>query len=156
MNHNSEKPNSLNHSPKPSGPVAELLAKHSRAQALKDGRLIDLTGLAKRAGIPVPTAMTAEVQAAYGAPGTDPAAAPGPLWDIVWELQRCLSGRTPCRISRERRRVVRWFDVCVLRAGQPDASASLKAISGSGDHGEPVITIILPDQDWPPHCLHKP
>jgi hypothetical protein len=30
----------------------------------------------------------------------------------------------------------------------------LKALRGSGDRGEPVITVMLPDEDWPQRARH--
>ena len=135
---------------KPSGHERELPGEHRRAQALKEGRLIDLSPLARKAGIPVPTAMTTELWAEYGAPGTDPEIQPGPLWDIVCELQRCLSGRTPCRVAFDSGRLVRWVAVCTFHPLKREVTvAEIKALSGPGDQGELVLTIVLPDQEWP-------
>jgi hypothetical protein len=123
--------------------VAEVLSVYTRAQALEDGVLVDVSGTAKEAGIRFPVALTATVYEKYvevpeGATGQDEA---GRLWDILW-MFRCAAAR---------------FDGDTLlfklyvrnhnRELEGQDLVTLKAQCGPGDEGEPVLTIMLPDED---------
>ena len=66
----------------------------------------------------------------------------GQLWDVPSMLSCAIQG------SRDGAREVR-FAVHVRndnRDGTPPL-VRLKALHGPGDHGEPVITVMLPDED---------
>src|SRR5207249_4961035 len=69
---------------------ADLIHSYSRADALRDGALIDVTPTAREAGIRWPVALT---QAAWGRcvrvpPGVACQDEAGRLWDVLW-LLRC-------------------------------------------------------------------
>src|SRR5690349_1890600 len=115
---------------------ADLIHAYTRARALEDGQLVDVTDNARQVGITVPVAVTAAV---FGLcidvpPGRRHLEdVGGRTHDIVW-LLRCAIARSP-----NGRRVD--FSVrCSTRKGI--RRIALKAICGAGDAGEPVITVM--------------
>ena len=119
----------------------DLIHAYTRAEALADGQLVDVTDYARKVGITVPVAVTAAV---YGLCIEVPASRArledvgGRTHDIVW-LLRCAIARKP-----NGRRVD--FSVrCSTRKGI--RRIALKALCGPGDAGEPVITVMCQDED---------
>ena len=122
-----------------------LTYTYSRAQAIADGILVDVSEMAREAGIVYPTALTCAVWERYvrvpsHVPGQDEA---GRLWDILW-MFRC-AARAP-RTDRECESI-RQFGLFVRNEPGELESVSLKAICGPGDLGEPVLTIALSSED---------
>jgi hypothetical protein len=120
------------------GPV---LHTYSRAEALEDGALVDVTSTAKEAGFRIPVALTRAVWESYV---TVPAKVRaqderGRLWDILWMAS--LAAR-----SNRNAQTVR-FTVYVRNDNRHPRPRRLKAVVDSGDDGEAVITILLPDED---------
>ena len=122
----------------------EVIYAYTRAQALEDGVLVDVSEMAKEAGIKFPVALTSAVYGKYvevpdGIAGQDEG---GRLWDIVWML-RCAAGR--CQGD------TLYFQLYVRNHNRERLDnqdpVTLKAVCGPGDQGEPVITIMLPDED---------
>jgi hypothetical protein len=121
---------------------AEVIYAYTRAQTLEDGVLVDVSAMAREAGIKFPVALTATVYGQYvevpeGVTGQDET---GRLWDILW-MFRCAAAK---------------FDGSTLlfklhvRNDNQDRTPSLvtlKAECGPGDDAEPVITIMLPEED---------
>jgi uncharacterized protein DUF6573 len=73
---------------------AEIIYAYTRAQALEDGVLVDVSEMAKEAGIKFAVALTATVYGKYvevpdGVAGQDET---GRLWDILW-MFRCAAAR---------------------------------------------------------------
>ena len=62
----------------------------------------------------------------------------GRLWDVVWML-RCAIVRASAVSSIQ-------YEVLFQRLGR-QRLATLKAVCGPGDNAEPVITVMLPDED---------
>lgn len=122
---------------------ADFIHRYSRADAIRDGVLIDVTAAAKEAGFRVPVALTAAVWAECVAvpPGVACQDEKGRLWDIVWML-RCAIGRG--RTGSEVRFGLHFRND--NREGTPPL-VRLKAICGPGDGGEPVVTVMLPEED---------
>jgi hypothetical protein len=123
---------------------AEVIYAYTRAQALEDGVLVDVSEMAKEAGIKFPVALTAavygkNVEVPDGVTGQDEL---GRLWDILWML-RCAAGR--CQgDTLEFQLYVRNHNR--ERLDRRDLVA-LKAVCGPGDSGEPVVAIMLPNED---------
>lgn len=121
----------------------DLIHSYTRQQAIEDGVLVDVTEVARVAGFCHPVAMTATVFGAYvdaptGVPGQDAA---GRLWDILWMLRHAIRGSSGS--GRELR-----FQLHVQNAeAAPPRLVTLKAVCGPDDDGEPVVTIMLPDED---------
>jgi hypothetical protein len=122
---------------------ADLVHRYSRAQATEDGVLIDVSAVAREAGIRYPVALTSAAWARCVAvpPGVECQDEAGRLWDVLF-LLRLAIGRS------DGGSVVR-FGVHVRdsnREGTPPL-VRLKAVCGPGDQGEPVITVMVPDED---------
>jgi hypothetical protein len=125
---------------------AELVYAFTRAQAIADGVLVDLSAspLVKEAGFRLPLAMTA---AAYAkAVALTPAAkragndVEGRLWDVLWMLRQAIRRAGPGQC------VVRFTVYAVVDRGRP-SPVRLKCVCGPGDAGEPVLTVMMPDED---------
>ncbi len=117
---------------------AEIISMYSREEAIADGVLVDVSATSKEAGFKVPVAVTAAVWAILDPLRDDVAlgqSAVGRLWDVLMVLRAN---------ARDDDTVL--FDVLVLEAGK-HRSARLKAVIGPGDSAEPVITIMLPNED---------
>ena len=123
---------------------AEVIYAYTRTQALEDGVLVDVSEMAKEAGIKFPVALTAAVYGKYvevpdGIKGQDES---GRLWDILWML-RCAAGGCQGYTLQ--------FQLYVRNHNQERLDhrdlVTVKAVCGPGDQGEPVITIMLPDED---------
>lgn len=129
-------------------PFGELIYSFSRAQALEDGVLIDVTETAQEAGFKLPVALTSAAWA-QTVEWTDadskrqtPQDESGRLWDVLWmaylAAKRASGG---CRVQ---------FNVLVVPRGGAARRPRLMALVmqiGPGDDGEPVITIMLPNED---------
>ena len=123
---------------------AEIIYAYTRAQAIEDGELVDVSETAREAGIRFPVAVT---RAAWGKyvevpEGVKCQDEQGRLWDILW-MFRCAAAkldgdtlfyklyvRNHNRARLDRRDLV-----------------TLKALCGPGDDAVPVITIMLPEED---------
>ncbi len=121
---------------------ADIVYTYSRAQAIADGVLVEVSDMAREAGINFPVALTAGLWNGYIVPAEESSlhcqCIKGRLWDTLW-LFRCaakgFSGDTL------------FFDVAYAVTGRRVSTVKLKAVCGPGDTAEPVITIMLPDED---------
>jgi len=123
---------------------AEVISSYSRAQAIEDGVLVDVSTVAKEAGIKFPVAMTATVWGQYvevpeGVICQDER---GRLWDILW-MFRCAAAKFDGDTLH--------FKLYVRNHNRERPTrqdlVTLKAICGPGDNGEPVVTIMTPEED---------
>ncbi|RJQ22223.1 MAG: hypothetical protein C4560_02565 [Nitrospiraceae bacterium] len=122
---------------------AEIISQYTRANAMEDGYLIDVTETAKEAGFLYPVAVTRAVWADYVVPdekarqyGQDEA---GRLWDILWMLKYAIKrGGGGSTLLFEVRMVMKEKSMRVVK---------LKSMCHPGDTVEPVITIMTPDED---------
>lgn len=124
-------------------PFGEVVFRYTRAQAIADGVLIDVTDTAKELGFRLPVALTAGVWAECvevpaEATGQDEQ---GRLWDVLGLLRFAIQGRR----GRPDNRVD--FVVQVERADRSTEEVDLYALCGPGDEAEPVITVMLPHED---------
>ena len=134
----------------PSSAEPVLILAYSRARAIADGTLIDISTTAAEAGFSVPTALTA---AAFSecVEWTDDDAdgskfyqdQSGRLWDVVY-----LAAMKARRLANQNTEEVLYELRVVPRPGQhrPELR-TLKLVIGPGDNSEPVATIMLPDED---------
>jgi hypothetical protein len=122
----------------------DVLHTYTRADALEDGTLVDVSETAKEAGIKFPVALTRAVWSRYVE--LTPAAQRalnderGRLWDVVW-MFRCAA------VQMQRSGGEILFSLYVVTKSVRPSRVTLKAICGPGDEGEPVITIMLPEED---------
>ncbi len=124
---------------------ADLISAYSRADALKDGVLIDVSSMAREAGFRYPVAVTQALHAAIEPDEAEKAIGQsytGRLWDVLWMALMAARKSTGDRFT---------FQV-ILAEASPDApdgvlmpQITLFAICGTGDQAEPVITIGYPD-----------
>ena len=122
---------------------AEVIYAYTRAQALEDGVLVDVSEMAKEAGIKFPVALTATVYGQYvevpeGVTGQDES---GRLWDILG-MFRCAAAQFQGDTL-----LFKFYVRNQNRELDRRDLVTLKAICGPGDDAEPVITIMLPEED---------
>jgi hypothetical protein len=115
---------------------------YTRAQAIEDGVLVDVSKMAKEAGIKYPTALTAAVWADYVVvpEGVEAQDESGRLWDILFMFHMAArqAGAGTSTIL---------FELLVQNDNTTPKLVTLKAICGPGDTLDPVLTILLPDED---------
>ena len=132
-----------------------VIFSYTRAQAIEDGVLIDLTEWAKETGFGIPVACTSAVWHEYVVPpkGTRELGQSerGRAHDTLWMLYLAIKRGTPPRDSDGNAVTDASsqldFEVVFLQAPHRHETAKFKAICGPGDNGEPVVTITLPHED---------
>lgn len=126
-----------------------IIASYTRAEAIEDGVLIDVSDTAKEAGFKVPVAITKNVwvDCVQWTEETESRKdaiqdEEGRLWDVllVAFLAARLGGGGSCRLFDLHRVPVQGRGVCPRRV-------TLAMIMGPGDSGEPVVTITMPNED---------
>jgi hypothetical protein len=121
----------------------EPIHTYTRAEALADRVLFDVTETAREAGFGVPVALTAGVWAdvcdlsgRYVSAGQSPE---GRLWDLLFMAAHA-AGR------RENRNTNAFVYALVMPVGDGN-NYRAKCRIGPGDGGERVVTIMRPDED---------
>lgn len=121
----------------------EIISAYTRAQAIDDGILVDITEFAREAGFRAPVAVTSgvfsilEPSEELQKEGQD---LKGRMWDMLW-------------ILRHEIRKSEWTDTTVFAplmiktSGGKPAPVKMWAKAGPGDQMEMVITIILESED---------
>lgn len=151
----------------------EVISSYSRQQAIEDGVLVQLSGpsyqgddwmpaMCREAGFRFPIAMTvaaftACVSPIEGSEGSECSGetlascqdAKGRLWDVLWMLKNAIRRAASTDLIN--------FQVYIVpnvpntpagRRRTPRAKlTNLKAVCGPGDDGEPVITVMFPNED---------
>ena len=119
---------------------------YTRAEAIADGVLVDVSETAREAGFRYPVAMTRGAWAdcvewtdADTARQTHQDEA-GRLWDVLFMAS--LAARRGGRVQS-----VDLYRVPRGGRGVHARLTTIKMVCGPGDEGEPVITIMLPDED---------
>ena len=122
---------------------APVIYRYTRAQAIDDGVLVDLSTWAKETGFSIPVACTAAVWNQYITPPEDTKelgqSERGRAHDVLWMLYMAI------KRSRGGDRLL--YDVIFLQKPNKQETVQLKAICGPGDDGEPVLTIMEPHED---------
>ena len=120
----------------------DVVYAYTRAQALADGVLIDVTKTAGKAGIRFPVAVTANVWHGYIVPRESSELScqsiEGRLWDTLFLFALAARGQEGDTL---------YYDVSYAMKGRAQKEVKLKAVCGPGDTPEPVITIMLPNED---------
>lgn len=125
----------------------EVIHSYTRAQALEDGVLVDVTATAREAGFRIPVDMTRTAFddcVTWSEEDTRRQTyqdESGRLWDVLWMASLAARRGGYSRMSYTLYRVPRGG-----RAARPKLTR-LDMICGPGDAGEPVITIMLPGED---------
>jgi len=111
---------------------------YTRKQAIEDGVLIDVTETAKEAGFKVPVAVTCTLHEIINTVSKKSYQSfEGRLWDVLY------MGALAARNNPTQSTILY---VLRLTHGRKK-NITLKMIISGGDDGEPVITIMLPDED---------
>ena len=119
----------------------ELIHSYTRKQAIEDGFLIDVSEIAKEAGIILPVAISNSIWSGFIQP---PGAVAnyqdceGRLWDVLNCLRFAASKTSGDTVT---------FLVAFQMDEQVQKDVMLKASCGPGDNAEPVITLMLPGED---------
>ena len=121
----------------------EVIYSYTRAQAIADGVLIDVTPQAKEAGFKIPVAATAALYHEYIVPPEDTEESEGQsiegrFHDVFWMLKAAASTRwEDSHVS---------FRVLFLTKAVPRTLAEIEcwAVVGPNDDGSACLTIMLP------------
>ena len=127
----------------------EVISTYTRAQAIEDGVLIDAGSMAREAGFKWPVALTSTVWADCVAWTEDDSKQQvhqdqsGRLWDVLYIASHAI------RTSNDPGDRLLFQFYRVVRDGHSTEAVlvTLKLIIGPGDAGEPVITILLPNEN---------
>jgi len=134
---------------------AEVISVYTRAQAVDDGMLHDVSELAKEAGFKFPVAIT-ERLALTLEPSSEAAGQDftGRLWDVLWMLHLNIKGTLePVKQYPYGGGTCLHFTLDIIDGDEPKRfgpdpwRVELKAICGPGDNMEPVLTIMHIDED---------
>ena len=121
----------------------EVISMYTREQAIEDRVLIDVTETAKEAGFRCSVVLTAGVWAMIESIPQDfeHEDVSGRLWDVLFMAHIAIKKSSGgCQMTYS----------LILHTTPDDKSdqvRELKLVSGPGDHGELVITIMLPLED---------
>ena len=120
-----------------------VIYAYTRAQAIADGVLVDVSKLAKEAGFKIPVAVTCGVWAECVAVpnGVTCQDETGRLWDVLIMLRHAIAKNSDGdRVD---------FAVHVRNDNEERTPplVSLYALCGPGDDAEPVVTVMLPTED---------
>lgn len=118
-----------------------VISSYSRAQAIEDGVLVDVSQQAREAGFTVPVAMTDTLFHEVIVPDERAKCqdVSGRLWDVFSVLKYHIRGKM------NENKIL--FDVkFVMKEKQPRV-IRMKALIGPGDTEEPCLTIMLPEED---------
>jgi len=125
-------------------PFGPVIYAYTRADALADGVLVDLSDLAHEAGFKIPIAVTEAVYTTYldPSPGlvAEGQSRQGRAWDIL-QILHFAAAVYPDRSE------IHFKVLFVLSPGCPPEPVDLKALCHPGDDGEPVLTVLLPNED---------
>lgn len=122
---------------------AEVISVYTRAQALEDGVLVDLTDWAREAGFKIPVAVTRGVWGVLKpskdleAEGEDVA---GRAWDMFTILRQAIR-------SAPGGDEVHFAPLFTQEPGRSAQGVEMWARCGPGDNAEPVITVMLRGED---------
>ena len=120
---------------------AEIISTYTRKQGIEDGVLIDVTEIAKEAGIKYPVAVTQNLWSSWvevpeGLEGLQDET--GRLWDVLYMLSIAARKATGPDLT---------YSVLFQTKERKMEKVELIAVCGPGDNAEPVITIMLPGDD---------
>lgn len=136
----------------------DVIHSYTRTQALEDGVLVNsyiqddktihVDDVAREAGITFPVAFSQRLWAEVIVP--DPRSIPygqsvsGRLWDALYMLRNAI--KLASRTRGADANVIHYRCIFIMKARQR-RTLTLKAVCGPGDQGEPVITIMYPEED---------
>lgn len=118
---------------------APIIHRITRADLLADGSLIDVSRMAREAGITCPVAVTAGVMADINdiPESQSHQCKDGRLWDVLW-MFRCNAANAPKGMDT-------FCYKLIMHMGRR-TYYTVKAVIGPGDKGEAVITLMQPHE----------
>lgn len=128
-------------------PFGPVIYSYSRAQAISDGVLVDVSTMAKKAGFTVPVALTSAVWSdcvewcdrdSSRQTHQDES---GRLWDVLWMAYLAARRAQGGTVAFAMYRVPR------SGKGRMPRKVTLRMHIGPGDAAEPVITLMMPGED---------
>jgi len=126
----------------------EPIHSYTREQALEDGFLVDVTETAREAGFCIPVALTRSVWEdcvewdEKDSKRQTYQDLSGRLWDVInMAFFAARMGKNQSSLLYQVYRVPRGG------RGKKARRVMLKSMIGPGDQGEPVVTIMLPNED---------
>jgi hypothetical protein len=121
----------------------EPIHTYTRADALADGVLVDVTATAREAGFRIPVALTqsiwADVNDLSGRHVSCGQSPEGRLWDLLFMAVH--AARMP-----ENHNTSAFIYSLIMPVGAGN-NYRARCHIGPGDEGEPVVTIMLPDEN---------
>lgn len=129
----------------------DVIYSYTREQAIEDGVLVDVSEMAKEAGIKYPMAITTRVHGILEAYLANGQSYDGRLWDLLTMLKVAIHrGRGGGRIDFET--LFLMPNIVKMPGGSHKTGCSRKHIKmwsrcHGGDNAEPVITVMMPDED---------
>jgi hypothetical protein len=134
-----------------------VIYAYTRAQAIEEGTLIDVSESAREAGINFPTALTSAVWADYVAVPAEMKGHQdemGRLWDVLWMFSWAVrSGRITGATGAFEVIIAKpdkgdWRENEKAQSGNRDQRlVTLKAVCGPSDDGSSCVTIMRPEED---------
>ena len=124
----------------------DLISVYTRAQAIEDGVLVDVSTVAREANFKIPVAVTRRLWDEYITPSPESIECSGQseqgrLWDVLNMLFFTI------RLHPGDSSPTIFYKLYFIMKARQRRLITLKSICGPGDNGEPVITIMLPDED---------
>jgi hypothetical protein len=111
-------------------PAMPIISSYSRAEAIEDGALIDVSSTAREVGLRFPVAFTRAV------------------WDLARDFEYgllCIL-RSAIRAPRAAGAPEVVLHVLFFTTESPISQITLRATVDPGDEGGPVVTVMLPDE----------
>ncbi|MCP4408932.1 MAG: hypothetical protein GY807_14450 [Gammaproteobacteria bacterium] len=127
----------------------ETIFTYTRSQAITDGVLVDVSKTAREAGFRCPVAMTQaawEDNVAWSESDSQrqgPQDLDGRLWDVLTMAQGAIRSAS----GHEQQLIYRFLRIPRDGVTKTPSLTTLKLVTGPGDAGEQVITIMLVHED---------
>lgn len=128
-------------------PFGPVIYGYSRAHAISDGELVDVSTMAKEAGFTVPVALTSAAWSNCVEWGDRDSSRQthqdesGRLWDVLWMAYLAARHTQGGTVAFTLYRVPRGGK------GRMPRKVTLHMHIGPGDAAEPVITVMMPGED---------
>lgn len=121
----------------------KVVYSYSRAQAIADGVLVDVTEQARQSGFKLPVAIGDNLFNGYIVPPDGLEGEGQSLEGRLHDVFEMLKAAASCRWNESRV----MFDVIFVMAPRMIEKVLILAVAGPGDNGEPVLTICLPEDE---------
>ena len=124
--------------------MSDLIYVYTRAQALKDGVLVDCTELARVAGFTWTVAVTDHLYHDYIVPAlaltAEGQSIQGRLWDVLQVLRHAIC-------SSKDDTYLRFSVLFQMSPGADPVPVEIISVAGSDDGGSPCLTLMLEGDD---------